>query len=113
LGAFAAVAPIARTAFARLDEGDEKGFRKVLDPTVPLSRTLFEAPTRFYKTGIAWLAYLQGQQSHFRMLDGVEAGRDVIHLATVFRQADEIGLFHDPDLAASRLAGFLSIHGIG
>jgi hypothetical protein len=112
LGAFAAVAPIARAAFARLDDGDEPGFRALLDPTVPLSRTLFEAPTRYYKTGIAWLAYLQGQQSHFRMLGGLEAGRDIIHLATVFRQADAIGLFHDPDLAASRMAGFLSVHGI-
>jgi hypothetical protein len=111
LGAFTAIAPFARAALARLDHGDIAGYREILEPTLPLSRLVFEAPTAYYKTGIAWLAYLQGHQSHFRMLGGLEAGRSVQHLIAVFCAADEIGLFDDPELAQLRLTRYL--HALG
>lgn len=112
LGAFAAVAPHASAALARLDVGDEAGFRAVLEPTQPLSRLVFEAPTPFYKVGVVWLAYLSGLQSHFRMLGGMESGRDLLHLAQVVREADAIGLFPDPSLTAARANTFFAVHGI-
>lgn len=112
LGAFAAVAPFAREALARLDDGDTAGFRSVLEPTVPLSRLIFEAPTAYYKTGIVWLAYLAGHQDHFRMLGGLESGRSIAHLVEIFRRAQRIGLFSDPDLTAGRLTTFLRSHGL-
>jgi hypothetical protein len=112
LGAFAALAPVARAALGRLDEGDEAGYRELLEPTLPLSRLVFESPTAYYKTGIVWLAYLQGQQDHFRMLGGLESGRSVAHLVEIFVEADRIGLLHDPDLAADRMAAVLALHGL-
>jgi hypothetical protein len=102
LGAFAAVAPFASAALKRLDAGDDYGFRSILEPTQALSRLVFEAPTRYYKVGIAWLSYLTGQQSAFRMLGGFESGRSVAHLAALVERANEIGLFTDPALSASR-----------
>lgn len=113
LGAFTAIAPIARAALGRLDEGDEAGYRTVLDPTVRLSRLLFAAPTAYYKTGIVFLAYLQGHQDHFRMLGGLESGRTVVDLCQVFEAANEISLFADPELAADRLERWLRAQGLG
>jgi hypothetical protein len=113
LGAFAALAPVARAALGRLDAGDESGFRDLLEPTLPLSRLVFEAPTAYYKTGIVWLAYLQGQQDHFRMLGGLESGRSVEHLVQIFLEADRIGLLADPELAAHRMSTLLAVHGLG
>jgi len=113
LGAFAALAPVARAALGRLDAGDESGFRELLEPTLPLSRLVFEAPTAYYKTGIVWLAYLQGQQDHFRMLGGLESGRSLEHLVKVFVEADRIGLLADPELAAHRMSSLLTLHGLG
>lgn len=112
LGAFAAVAPIARMAMKRLDDGDVDGFRTALEPTIPLSRLLFEAPTAYYKAGIVWLSYLQGYQPHFRMLGGFESGRSIRHLVEVFLEADALGLFRDPDQAAHRLDTYLDVHGL-
>jgi len=112
LGAFAAVAPVARAALARLDAGDTRGFRDLLEPTLPLSRLIFGEPTQFYKTGIVWLAYLQGQQTHFRMLGGFESGRSIAHLVEIFREADRIGLLVDPELAAWRMRSTLRLHGL-
>jgi hypothetical protein len=113
LGAFAAIAPYASAAFARLDAGDEQGFRDVLAPTEPLSRLIFAAPTQYYKVGVAWLAYLNGDQTHFRMLDGFETGRSLVHLGELVRAADRIGLFSDPDFTAHRARAYFAVHGIG
>jgi hypothetical protein len=113
LGAFAAVAPFARAALVRLDDRDPHGFREVLTPTLPLSRLIFQAPTSLYKTGIVWLAYLEGRQHHFRMMGGLESGRSIGHLLDLFRAANDIGLFQDPDMTAERLRRYLAVHGMG
>jgi hypothetical protein len=113
LGAFAAVGPYASAAFARLDAGDLAGFRDILAPTEPLSRLIFAAPTQYYKVGVAWLTYLDGRQSHFRMIGGFETGRTLIHLADLIRAADAIGLFTDPDRTAERARAYFAVHGIG
>lgn len=112
LGAFAAIGPFASAAFARLDAGDEEGFRRILGPTEKLSRLLFTAPTQYYKVGVAWLAYLNGKQRHFRMLGGFETGRSLQHLADLVRAAGEIGLFTDPAFTAARASAYFAVHGI-
>lgn len=112
LGAFAAVPRFASAAFARLDAGDTAGFRRVLEPTLPLSRLVFSAPTQYYKVGVAWLTYLDGGQDHFKMLGGFETGRNLLHLAELVRTAGAIGLFTDPDLTARRAAGYFAAQGV-
>lgn len=112
LGAFAAIAPAAAAALSRLDAQDPAGYRRILEPTVPLSRLIFAAPTQYYKTGIVWLAYLNGEQQSFRMLGGLESGRNLEHLLDVFTAADEIGLFPDPELTAHRLTSYLAASGL-
>lgn len=111
LGVFAAIAPTAAAALTRLDRGDAAGFRAVLDPTVPLARKLFAAPTYYYKTGIAFLAWLNGHQPGFTMVAGLQAGRSVPDLVETFRLADRIGLLTDPELAARRMSGLLELTG--
>jgi hypothetical protein len=113
LGVFAAIAPAASTALQALDSGDVAGFRSVLDPTVPLARHLFGAPTYYYKTGIAFLAWLSGFQPGLGMVAGLHSGRSVVHLAEAYRLADEIGILPDPELAARRMHGFLDVMGAG
>ncbi|MFG2227565.1 DUF993 family protein [Streptomyces sp. NPDC048644] len=113
LGAFGPLAPHAAEALRRLGSGDRAGYRALLAPTLPLSRTLFEAPTYHYKTGVTWLAYLSGLQSHFRMLGGLESARGLLHLVALAERADDIGLLPEPELAAERLSGYLRLHGIG
>ena len=113
LGAFAAVAPFASAAIARLDVGDESGYREILEPTEALSRLLFEAPTQYYKVGVAWLAYLEGKQDHFRMIGGLESGRSLCHLAELVRAANAIGLFRDREFTAARVNGYFAVHGLG
>lgn len=112
LGAFSVIAPYAAAALARLDKGDVDGFRDTLAPTETLSRLVFEAPTQFYKVGVAWLAYLTDGQDHFRMLDGFETGRSLLHLADLVRHANELGLFPDPALTADRVNNFFAIQGL-
>ncbi|MCU1701551.1 MAG: hypothetical protein JWR34_7614 [Mycobacterium sp.] len=112
LGAFAVIAPFASAAFARLDAGDEKGFRDILGPTEALSRLVFAAPTQYYKVGVAWLAYLNGRQDHFRMIGGFETGRSLEHLAELVRAGDAIGLFADPALTAARASAYFAVHGL-
>lgn len=102
LGIFDPFAAQAAEALGRLDAGDVAGFRAVLDPLVPLARHIFAPPTRYYKTGVVFLAYLSGRQEHFRMLDGQQAGRDRAHLAVLFRMALDAGILPDPELAAAR-----------
>ena len=108
LGIFDAIAPAASAALSRLAAGDEAGFHDILAPTVPLSRLIFAAPTRFYKTGIVFLAWLNGHQDHFTMVGGQESARSILHLSEVFRLADRAGLFRDPALAADAHAAACS-----
>ncbi|MBI5911334.1 MAG: dihydrodipicolinate synthase family protein [Betaproteobacteria bacterium] len=112
LGIFDAIAPAASAGLARLAAGDIQGFHGVLEPTVPLSRHIFQAPTRFYKTGVVFLAWLNGLQDHFIMVGGQESARSLLHLAELFRLADKARVLHDPDLAASRMTKLLATHGL-
>ncbi|MCK1282461.1 dihydrodipicolinate synthase family protein [Bradyrhizobium sp. 44] len=112
LGIFDAIAPAASYALSRLAAGDEAGFHDVLGPTVPLSRHIFKAPTRFYKTGVVFMAYLNGHQDHFTMVGGQESTRSTLHLAELFRLADKAGLLADPELATRRMKAVLATHGI-
>ena len=112
LGIFDAIAPAASAALAALAGGDDATFHAVLAPTVPLSRHIFKAPTRFYKTGVVFMAYLNGLQNHFVMVGGQQSARSAVHLADIFRLADAAGLLLDPDLAAQRMRAVLSVHGI-
>jgi hypothetical protein len=112
LGIFDGIAPAASAGLARLAKNDLQGFHGILEPTVPLSRHIFKAPTRFYKTGIVFLAWLNGQQDHFLMTGGQESTRSLQHLAELFRLADKARVLHDPELAASRMKKLLAVHGI-
>jgi hypothetical protein len=112
LGIFDAIAPAASAALAAHARGDLDEYWKIFEPTVPLSRHLFKAPTRFYKTGIVFLAYLNGHQSHFVMVGGQESGRSLLHLVEAFKLADAAGLIRDPDMAATRMNDVLHIHGV-
>ncbi|MDB5598858.1 MAG: hypothetical protein JWN71_902 [Xanthobacteraceae bacterium] len=112
LGIFDAIAPAASVALARLGKGDRQGFQGILEPTVPLSRHIFKAPTRFYKTGVVFLAWLNGLQDHFVMVGGNESARSITHLAELFRLADQARVLHNPDLAAARMTKLLAVHGL-
>jgi len=112
LGIFDAIAPAASAALAALAGGDRARFDAILAPTVPLSRKIFEAPTRFYKTGIVLMAYLNGHQPHFTMVGGQQSARSLVHLADVFRLADQAGLLVDPDRAAARMRLITALHGL-
>jgi hypothetical protein len=111
LGIFDAIAPAASAGLARLSAGDPQGFHGILEPTVPLSRYIFKSPTRFYKTGVVFLAWLNGLQDHFVMIGGQESARSLLHLADLFRLADKARVLHDPDLAASRMRKLLAMQG--
>jgi len=113
LGIFDAIAPAASAALGRLASGDVPGFHDILAPTVPLARHIFAAPTRFYKTGLVFLAWLNGHQEHFVMVAGQQSARSVLDLAETFRLADAAGLLRDPELAASRMRHFLAVNGVG
>jgi len=112
LGIFDAIAPAASAGLARLSTGDVQGFHGILEPTVPLSRHIFKSPTRFYKTGVVFLAWLNGLQEHFVMVGGQESARSLLHLAELFRLADKARVLHDPDRAASRMRSLLAVHGV-
>lgn len=112
LGIFDPLGPLAAEAVRVLDTGDVKGFRGLLDPTVELSRHLFQAPTRFYKTGVVFLAWLAGHQTHFTMVGGLHSARSLPHLARAYELADGLGLFPDPKLAEERMKNLLSLYGV-
>jgi Protein of unknown function (DUF993) len=112
LGIFAAIAPAAAQALEALATGDRVTYQRLLAPTVPLSREIFRAPTRFYKAGIAFLSWLNGHQSHFIMPAGLQSSRDITHYARVFRLADQAGLLSRPDLAEARMKTLLALYGI-
>ncbi|MFF3836283.1 dihydrodipicolinate synthase family protein [Streptomyces sp. NPDC001930] len=111
LGIFDPLAPLAAEAVRALDTGDVDAFRTTLDPTVALSRHLFQAPTRFYKTGVVLLAWLAGHQDHFTMVGGLQSARSLPHLAKAYELADGLGLFPDPALAESRMRSLLAVQG--
>jgi len=112
LGIFDTIAPVASAALAALAEGDEAGFHEILAPTVPLSRHIFQAPTRFYKTGVVLMAWINGHQDHFVMVGGQQSARSLRHLAELFRLADAAGLLRDPELAVARMGRVLATHGV-
>lgn len=112
LGIFDAIAPAAGAALAALDRGDAEEFHRILAPTVPLSRHIFSPPTFHYKTGLVFLAYLNGHQDHFRMVDGQEGARSIIHLAELVRLADAAGVLSDPESAARRMRPVLACAGV-
>ena len=111
LGVFDPIAPAAATALAALAAGDRGQFDAVLAPTVPLSRHMFRAPTRFYKTGVVFLAWLNGHQDHFVMVGGQQSARSLLHLTELFELADAAGLLRDPELACARMRTLLAVHG--
>ena len=112
LGIFDAIAPAASAALGALAAGNAAAFHEILAPTVPLSRHIFGAPTRFYKTGVVFLAWLNGHQDHFVMVGGQQSARSILHLAETFRLADRAGLLTDPSRAAARMRALLAVHGI-
>jgi Protein of unknown function (DUF993) len=112
LGIFDAIAPAASLALTALDAGDIPRYQQLLSPTVPLSRHIFAAPTRHYKTGVVFLAFLNGFQSHFRMVRGLENARSTAHLCELFVLADQAGVLRDPELAIQRMRSFLSLAGV-
>ena len=112
LGIFDAIAPAAAAALVALANNDRAHFDAVMEPTVPLSRHIFKAPTRFYKTGVVFMAYLNGHQDHFTMVGGQESARSTLHLADIFRLADTAGLLRDPELAVARMRTVLQVRGV-
>jgi hypothetical protein len=112
LGIFDPIAPAVGGALAALSRNDLATFHDILAPTVPLSRHIFRAPTRFYKTGVVFMAWLNGHQRHFTMLGGQQSTRSILHFADLFRLADASGLLRDPDLAAARMRALLAVHGV-
>jgi hypothetical protein len=112
LGIFDAIAPAASAALAALGAGDAARFHSILAPTVPLSRHIFKAPTRYYKTGVVFMAWLNGHQDHFVMVNGQHSARSLPHLAELFRLADAAGLIEQPERAAARMKTLLALHGV-
>ena len=112
LGIFDPIACAASAALAALARGDLTAYDRILAPTVPLSRLVFRAPTQYYKTGVVFLAYLNGFQPHFVMIGGAQSMRPLPYFADVFRLADQAGLLRDPERAVSRMRRFLALYGI-
>ncbi|CAN7225051.1 dihydrodipicolinate synthase family protein [Polaromonas sp. LjRoot131] len=112
LGIFDAIAPAASAALGELAKGNVDAFHAILGPTVPLSRHIFAAPTRFYKTGVVFMAWLNGHQKHFTMVGGQQSTRSLQHLAELFRLADAADLLEQPELAVRRMKTLLAIHGV-
>ncbi|HEY4637688.1 MAG TPA: dihydrodipicolinate synthase family protein [Burkholderiales bacterium] len=111
LGIFDVIAPAASQALTYLSIQDKARYHEVLAPTVALSRHIFRAPTRFYKTGVVFMAWLNGHQDHFVLVGGQQSARNVLHLAELFRLADGAGLLSDPALACARMKQLLAVHG--
>jgi hypothetical protein len=112
LGIFDPIAPAVGGALASLARNDLSTFHEILAPTVPLSRHIFQAPTRFYKTGVVFMAWLNGHQDHFVMVGGQQSARSLQHFSELFRLADKAGLLQNPDMAATRMRQLLALHGV-
>jgi len=113
LGIFDAIAPAASQALSHLSRNELQQYNGILAPTVPLSRHIFKAPTRFYKTGVVFMAWLNAHQEHFVMVGGQQSARSLLHLSELFRLADAAGLLADPELACRRMRQLLAVHGLG
>ncbi len=111
LGIFDSIAPAAGAALGALAAGETAKYHEILAPTVPLSRHIFCAPTRFYKTGVVFMAWLNGHQAHFVMVGGQQSARHILHFAELFRLADAAGLLQDPPLACARMQQLLALNG--
>jgi hypothetical protein len=111
LGIFDVIAPAASAALVKLAANNTAEFHDILAPTVPLSRHIFRSPTRFYKTGVVFMAYMNGHQDHFTLVGGQESARSSLHLADIFRLADKAGLLRDPELAVTRMRTVLAARG--
>ncbi|MGJ7522321.1 dihydrodipicolinate synthase family protein [Variovorax sp. LT1P1] len=112
LGIFDAIAPAASSALGELAMGHVEKFHAILGPTVPLSRHIFAAPTRFYKTGVVFMAWLNGHQTHFTMVGGQQSTRSLQHFAELFRLADAANVLEQPELAVRRMKTLLAMHGV-
>ena len=112
LGIFDAIAPAASSALGALAQGNVEKFHAILGPTVPLSRHIFAAPTRFYKTGVVFMAWLNGHQTHFTMVGGQQSTRSLQHFAELFRLADAANVLEQPELAVRRMKTLLAMHGV-
>ena len=112
LGIFDPIAPAVGGALASLQRNDLSTFHDILAPTVPLSRHIFKAPTRFYKTGVVFMAWLNGHQDHFVMVGGQQSTRSIPHFSELFRLADKAGLLRDPEMAVTRMRNLLAVHGV-
>lgn len=112
LGIFDPIAPAVGGALASLSRNDISSFHEILAPTVPLSRHIFQAPTRFYKTGVVFMAWLNGHQDHFVMVGGQQSARSLQHFSELFRLADAAGLLSDPDRSVARMRQLLALHGM-
>jgi hypothetical protein len=112
LGIFDSIAPAASAALGALTANDRSAYHEILGPTVPLSRHIFCAPTRYYKTGVVFMAWLNGHQEHFVMVGGQQSSRNILHLSELFRLADAAGLLSDPPLACARMKQLLAVHGL-
>ena len=113
LGIFDAIAPAAAAALTALAKDKIEQFHEIFASTVPLSRHIFSTPTRFYKTGVVFMAYLNGHQDHFIMVGGQQSARSIVHLSEIFKLADKAGLLKNPELATERMRRVLAVHGIG
>ena len=112
LGIFDPIAPAAAAALQSIRQNNLERFFEILDPTVPLSRHIFGTPTRYYKTGVVFMAYLNGHQNHFSMIGGQQSARTLLHLVELFKFADQAGLLMQPDLACQRMKAVLAVHGV-
>lgn len=112
LGIFDAIAPAASAALGHLAQGNLEQFHAILGPTVPLSRHIFQAPTRFYKTGVVFMAWLNGHQSHFAMVGGQQSTRSLLHFSELFRLADTANLLEHPEQAVQRMTALMAMHGV-
>lgn len=110
LGIFDPIAPVAAHALAALADGDVQRYEEIMQPTVQLSREIFCAPTRYYKAGVVFLAWLNGHQDHFSMLGGMQSARSLNHYCKVFRLADQAGALIKPDLAVERMKQFIAVN---
>ncbi len=113
LGIFAAIYPAASAALKAYDDGAPERGRAILDSTRELGKHIFSAPTLYYKTGVAFLSWVNGQQPGFQMVGGLHSGRSVLHLTKTFELADSAGLLADPEVAAHRFEWLLASYGVG
>ncbi|WP_217180900.1 dihydrodipicolinate synthase family protein [Streptomyces sp. AC495_CC817] len=112
LGAFAAITPVASAAIQALDAGDPARYLEILGPTEELSRQVFAAPTFYYKTGVAFLSWLNGHQPAFQMVGGLHSARSLPHLSRIVELANDALALEKPELARERWHALLRVNGV-